>query len=134
MIPTEEIKPKIKELAEKYRLTLVVLFGSQATGKTHPQSDIDFAFLPSRAMNLSEIARMEFEFSQNLKLRNLELVNLKTATPFLLKQIAGKSILLYEREHFLFANFKIYAFKRFMEAKKLFDLRALSFDKFLQKI
>ena len=31
----EAVKPKIAELAEKYDLKLVVLFGSQVTGKTH---------------------------------------------------------------------------------------------------
>ena len=44
MIDMDKIKPQIKELAEKYGLKLVMLFGSQASGKTHKESDVDFAF------------------------------------------------------------------------------------------
>lgn len=40
---TKEHKEKIQEIAEKYQLKLVYLFGSQATGKTGPLSDYDFA-------------------------------------------------------------------------------------------
>jgi predicted nucleotidyltransferase len=134
MLDIEKIKPNIKQLAEKYGLSLVVLFGSQATGKTHSQSDVDLAFLAKRPMNLMEVAKMQTEFSEELKIRDLEMVALNGAHPFLLKQVAQKSIVLYEEEKFLFAKFKIYAFKSFIEAKKLFELRKLSFDKFLQKV
>jgi predicted nucleotidyltransferase len=134
MFNITKIKPEVKKLAEKYHLSLVVLFGSQVSGITHPQSDVDFAFLPEKRMSLIEIAKMQIVFSQRLKLKNLELVDLRAAPPLLLKQIAKKSVLLYEKEPFLFANFKIYALKCFMEAKKLLDLRESSLNKFLQRI
>lgn len=134
MLDIEKIKPDIKQLAEKYGLSLVVLFGSQATGKTHMKSDVDLAFLAKKPMNLMEIVKMQAEFSKELKIRDLETVALNGAHPFLLKQVAQKSVVLYEEEKSLFAKFKIYAFKRFIEAKKLFELRKLSFDKFLQKV
>lgn len=132
MMAFEELKPNIKELAEKYHLSMVVIFGSQVTGKTHLESDIDLGFLPKRAMGLKEIAEMGLEFSQNLKLKNLDLVNLKGASPFLLKEVADNSILLYEQNSFEYANFKIYAFKRFVEAKPLLALRESSLKKFLK--
>ena len=134
MIPFEEIKPKIKDLAEKYHLSLVVLFGSQATGKTHSLSDVDFAFINEKVLSPADMAKMQVEFSERLKIKNLEMVGLKGAHPFLLKQVAQKSVLLYENEPSLFSKFKIYAFKRFIEAKNLFDLKKLSLDRFLQKI
>lgn len=130
----EETKSKIEKLAKKHHLSLMVLFGSQATEKTHPQSDVDFAFLSEKQTSLSDIAKIEFEFSNELGIKNLELVDLKNAPPLLLKQIAKKSILLYEKETSLFANFRIYSLKRFMEEKKLLDLRELSLNKFLQTI
>jgi predicted nucleotidyltransferase len=134
MLNITKIKPEVKKLAKKYHLLLVVLFGSQVGGKMHPQSDVDFAFLSERRMGLLEIAKMQIEFSQRLKIKDLELVDLKAAPPLLLKQIAKKSVLLYEKEPFLFANFKIYALKNFMEAKKLLKLRESSLNKFLQRI
>ena len=34
-------KNEMAEIAEKYGLDFIVLFGSQATGRTHPKSDVD---------------------------------------------------------------------------------------------
>jgi len=134
MVITKEIKQGIKELAEKYRLLLVVLFGSQVKGKTHSQSDVDLAFSAEEPMSPADLAKMQTDFSENLKIKDLEMVGLNGAHPFLLKQVAQNSIVLYEKERSLFAKFKIYAFKRFVEARNLMDLRKLSLDRFLQKI
>ena len=132
----EKLKPKIAELAEKYGLSLVLLFGSQATGKTHPKSDVDIAFLTEKRLDLMDTIKLQMVFSETQKIKDLELVDIKNAGPLLLKQIAEKSVLLYEnkKDSFPFYNFKIYAFKIFMESKRLFDLQKLSFNKFLQKI
>ncbi len=134
MIDFNMLKPKIKELALKHQLSLVVLFGSQATGKTHPKSDVDFACLSKKPARPMDIARIAEDFSEKLGIKNLELVFLNGAYPFLLKQIAQKSKILYEEEPSLFAKFKIYAVKRFLEEKKLLDLREMSLNKFLQKV
>ena len=129
----EKIKPKIARLAEKYSLSLLLLFGSQVTGKTHLRSDVDLAFVSEKQLDLTEIAKMEIDFSQRLRIKNLEMVALNGAHPFLLKQITQKAVVLYEKEDSLFVKFKIYALKRFMEAKRLLDLRELSFNNFLQR-
>lgn len=128
----EKIKPEIQSLAKKYRLLLLVLFGSQAKGKTHPQSDVDLAFISEKLKRPMEIAEMETEFSQALKIKELEMTDIKSATPFLLKQIAQNSILLYEKEPTLFSRFKIYAFKIFMEAQPLLKIREAQLNKFLR--
>jgi len=131
---TDEIRQKVKVLAEKYGLVLVALFGSQVTGKTHPLSDTDIAFLPEQRMDLMDASRMEMDFAQTLKIKNLEMVDLMDATPLLMKQVSQKSVLLYEKERSVFARFKMYAFKIYVEAKKLLELREMSLNKFLQKI
>ena len=133
MIQIDKMKPLIKELAQKYHLLLVVLFGSQARGKTHAQSDVDIAFLSSSPMGLSNVAAMQFEFTQRLHLKDIELVDLHGASPLLLKEVARQSVLLYEKEPLEFAQFRIAAFKKYMEAKRLLDLRAASLEKFISK-
>lgn len=37
------LKKQFKQLAEKYNINTIYLFGSQSTGKPHPKSDYDFA-------------------------------------------------------------------------------------------
>lgn len=127
-------KEKIKALAENNNLSLIILFGSQARNKTHPQSDVDLGFLSVRFFSLADIAKMQFEFSQELKIENIEMVDLKSAPPLLLRRAAEQGILLYEKAPSGFARFKIYAFKRHMEAKPLLGLRKAALNKFLQKV
>lgn len=79
-----------------------------------------------------EIAQLQLAFSERLKLNNIELVDLKNASAVLLKQIAQKSVLLYENEKFAYAKFKIYALKRFMEAGRLLKLREHSLNHFIK--
>ncbi|HDK81390.1 MAG TPA: nucleotidyltransferase domain-containing protein, partial [Nitrospirae bacterium] len=55
MFNIAKTKPEVRKIAEKYRLPLVLLFGSQVSGRTHPQSDVDIAFLSEKRMSLIEI-------------------------------------------------------------------------------
>lgn len=64
---------------------------------------------------------------------NVELVDLKSAPPLLLKQVAEHSILLFESSRSIFALFKIYAYKLYVEAKPLFDLKKKQLNKMLKK-
>ena len=130
----QKIKPAVNELAQKFGLSLVVFFGSQATGKTHKKSDIDIAFLSDIKMGLYDIARMQIEFEQVLKIGKIELVDLRNSPPLLLKEIAKNSVLLYEKDALALARFKIYAFKRYVESKKLLTLRAAALDRFIKRI
>lgn len=134
MVDIEKIKTKVSALAPKHELLLLMVFGSQAAGKTHPKSDVDFGFLAQKRMGLLEIAKMQLEFSKKLKIPNLEMVDLKLATPLLLKNIARDAILLYQKEPGLFERFKIYGIKLFMEAQALLRLRKLSLNRFLEKV
>jgi len=127
------IIPKVEKLARKYEFDFVALFGSEASGKTHKQSDVDMAFSGARNFSPMEIARMQSDFSEELGIKDLELVNMKDAPPLLLKQVALKSRLIYEKNSSGFALFKIYAFKRYMEARKLLDLRELQLNRFLSQ-
>ncbi len=133
MIDAEKIKSNIKPLAEKYQLSLLALFGSQATGKTHSQSDVDFGFISEEKMSPKEIAEMQFDFSKKLEIKNLEMTDLKNVSPLLMKQAAQESILLYQKNKSVFDLFQIYAFRLFVEAKPLLELRKKSLNKFLGK-
>ena len=124
-------KSEIGDLAQKYRISLLMLFGSQATGKTHEKSDADIAFASERKLSPRETAEFAFELSVLAAFPRIELVDVRDAPPLLLKNIAMAGISVYESEPRTCALFKIYAIKRFMEAKRLFTLRAASLDAFL---
>lgn len=118
-----ETRARVSAIAEKYHLSLALLFGSQATGKTHIQSDVDIAISASHALRPRELAELAYDLSQALQAKEVDIVDLHGAPPLLLAQIARFGQLLYERESSMYARFRIYAIKRFMEAKPLFNMR-----------
>ena len=79
----ETIQPKIKELAGKYHLSLVLLFGSRATGKIHARSDFDVAYLSEKPLDLMDEARMLCDLMPIFRSDKIDLVNLKKAPPLL---------------------------------------------------
>lgn len=125
-------KNAIKHLAEKHGLTLVALFGSQATGKTHLGSDTDIAFFSEQPKNMRDIAEMQMEFTQALRIKDIELVDLAGKVPLFLKQVADQGVVLYEKDASVFDEFQIYAFKRYVEARPLFEMRRRFTENFIR--
>ena len=130
---TTEIKQKIETLAEKHALTLVVLFGSQATGKTHPHSDVDIGVMGLRPIDFGDNYNLQLAFSNIFKRPDIEVVNLRNVSPLLLKRVADHGILLFEKEKGLFTKLKIRAFKLYVENQPLFALGKRYVERFLEK-
>ena len=112
MIDIDSIKPEIQGLAEKHGLDSVVLFGSQATGRTHSKSDIDIAVLSRRPINRSRIA---MDLDEIFERDDVEVVDLSEASPTLMRSVVGDGKLLYENELGTFFRWKLYAIKIWME-------------------
>ncbi|MEK7480790.1 MAG: nucleotidyltransferase domain-containing protein [Patescibacteria group bacterium] len=128
-----EMRQRIVAIAEKYQLSLVLLFGSQATGKTHKQSDYDVAYLSERPLALMEESSLIVDLMPVFQTLTVDLVNLHNASPLLLKKIAERCMMLYEKERHLFAQFRIYAYKRYMEAQRLFRMRDQQLNRILHR-
>jgi predicted nucleotidyltransferase len=122
------LKPKIAELAQTYGLSLVVLFGSQATGKTHKESDVDVAYLSGKKLSFDDEVQVNFRLTEIFRNDKVSLVNLKTASPLLLKQIMTKAIVLHEGMPHLFVEEFLRALRLYEEAKPLFELRRQYLD------
>jgi len=120
----EKIKPKIAELADKYGLSLVLVFGSQTTGKTHPQSDVDIAYLSDNLLDLMEESALSVALMQIFKTNFVDIVSLRNASPLLQKEIADSAIVAHESRKSLFNEFVINAVKKYFETKKLFKIRS----------
>lgn len=128
------LQKRIPKIAKKYDLDFVVLFGSQATKKTHPESDVDLAFSSSNFFPLEKEIALSFDLSQSLQRADIDLVQTNHATPTLMRQISREGVVLYQKEPSLFAQFQMYAFKYFIEAKPLLSLRKKSLKQFLQRV
>lgn len=113
----------IKELAVKENLTMVLLFGSQAIRTAKAESDIDFAISAGRVLSDKELLNLNYLFSTVSSIDTVDVVDVMKAPPLLMKQIADSARLLYQKTPYEFPNFCIYALRRYIETKPLFDLR-----------
>lgn len=122
----EKIK-YIKKLAQKYSLELLLLFGSQVTGKTHKESDFDFGYLSRRRLNLEWEGRLINDLLflvEKHDERTINLVNIKKANPLLLYAMTSRTQLLFEKKPAMFAALRAYAFKKYVETKPLYKMKA----------
>lgn len=120
MINIDDIKLDVKKLAEKYSLSFVVLFGSQATGALHPKSDVDIAIL---SKNDVDMLSLTMDFYKLFKREDVEVVNLGTSSPTLLYVIVRDGKLLFENEPGVFLKWKLYAIWVWLDTMWLRRLR-----------
>lgn len=81
---------------EEPNLIALWLFGSAASGKTHPRSDLDFAALFQRRPDLLELGGLSSSISERLKRNDIDLVDLNSAPPFLRYRVLSGGILLLD--------------------------------------
>ena len=124
-------KEKIADIAKRHNLKLLVLFGSQATGHTHKQSDVDVGYLANREIDYRENYDISLELARIFKNPEVELVNINNVSPEFKKQVADTGIVLCEDDTSIFDQFRISAFKLYVESKPLREFRAASIKKFI---
>jgi predicted nucleotidyltransferase len=103
----------LTQLSRLFRLTLVVHFGSSATGRARDDSDYDLAVwttTPPRRRSLDWFGRLGAALDRALRPgRELDLVLLNGADSLLLFHVANRGRPLYERSPGVFAQFQSYA-------------------------
>jgi predicted nucleotidyltransferase len=108
---TAEQKLNIAKVAKKFKLKLILIFGSFARGRQRKDSDLDIAVFGSKGISFNEEIKIIGELSSIFR-KNVDLSVLNTANPLLTFQASKNSILLYgSKEDFL--KFKMYAFSRY---------------------
>ena len=124
----------LKNLLKKYEIVFLFLFGSKAKGEkyTHKYSDIDLAYLSKRDLSLKEESQMLLELSKFFRSSNLDLVDVKKAPPLLLKNIFENHKVIYCKDKKLYRLYQIYAIRKYLEAKPIFEIRNYQFKKFME--
>ena len=115
-------REKIRAVAEKYDLEFVVLFGSQATGRTHPKSDVDLAYFPPPIFPFDHESKLYLDMVEAIRKNEIDIINLKRASSLLLKQVVDKSLVLYEKHRGDFDEFVLYIFRIYNESAPLRQL------------
>lgn len=125
-------KTRLTEITHKYGLDLIVLFGSQATGRVIPGSDIDVAvrFIRRDWGNFDLELDLIAELMEAIRGDgDLDVAFLNGAAPMLLYQVAATGKLIYERNPGDFAQFRSYAARRYYDSEKFIKAQ----DRFLKE-
>lgn len=131
---TSQKRERLKEIAKTYNLKLVLIFGSAAKERAHPLSDVDVAVLAEdyEGFSLPQQSDLHYEIQCLFENREVDMVFLNRADPLFLKKILEDCIILYGKKEKL-AKLKIYAYKRYIDHKKYFDLERDYAERFIRK-
>ncbi len=115
-------KVKMAQIAQKYGLRLIMLFGSQAQKTGQRDSDVDLAFYPSHDCDEQQLYE---ELVHLLKRADLDLVNLRVTHNHIIRfEILHKGTVLYEEEPGIKSTLEWESYFDFMDFKHYYDLRS----------
>lgn len=124
---------QVESVAHRHRLKMALLFGSAASGKgEHPASDLDIAVLyEGKVADFRESAELRHDLQEIFPGRDVDLCLIDHADPLLLKKITENCLLLYGACRDL-QELKIYAYKRYHDHRRYFDIERAFVDRFLK--
>ncbi len=114
----EVVKGKLEAIFNEDGLQLVIVFGSAVSGKMHKKSDLDVAFLFDRPIDTVALIN---KVTNLLHTDNIDVVDLKRASPLLKFSIVKTGRLIYENEVGLFSAFYSLALRMYIDTQKLRD-------------
>lgn len=123
---------KLNQLAQKYHLRFVILYGSQATGKTRSDSDIDLGILGLRKFDYQTYLNLLRDLSEifgNSQNQELDVANLYRADPLFKYEVVKSGLLLYG-DKANYEEYKASTYYAFEDAKPLFKLERILVKKF----
>jgi len=112
----------LPEVLSRHRVLLLVLFGSTAKGKRHPNSDLDLAVLfdgPPPEDWMDPEIHLEQDLDDLLQPTcEMQLVALNRASELLQKEVADHGLLLYEDQPGRWMWYRIKAYRRYEDTEK----------------
>lgn len=118
-------KKSLTILAKQFGLDFIVAFGSQVSGRTHPGSDLDLGYTRA-GEDLSSERR--YALSQTLQEifpdYEIDLVNLRLASPLLQHRAGFQSRLLVEHRRHSFALYQMSSYINYIDTRYLRTLQS----------
>lgn len=120
---TDQQKIQLAEIAKKYQIKLMTIYGSQVNGKTHQNSDLDIGILLNQdPESFQTLLATQSELEKIFDNYKLDVRYLNNAKPFFLFEAVYKGKLLFGGSYD-YAKLCARVFKQFIDTKPLRDLR-----------
>lgn len=116
-----EHKKELSQIGQKHKLDLLILYGSQATGKINSQSDVDIAIYRRGGINSAEYLKIYSEINQVLKGFEVDVKSLHNTNPLFQFFVTNDGVLLFGNPLF-FAEIKASSYQNYMDSQSLFVL------------
>lgn len=118
--------PELGDLAQRFRIRMILQFGSTVTGTTHGRSDLDLAVqLDTPDVSLQTVLEMQEALQTRFPGREVDLAILNRADPLFLKKIVESCRLLFGAPQDL-AHLRLYAFKAYQDFRPYLELERQS--------
>ncbi len=111
-----QLRERLAPLFANPAIELVILFGSMASGEGHTESDLDLAVRGSGVLDLVALTN---DVTRLLHTDDVDLVDLRRASPLLMMEVARKGRLLYEKTSGIYPAFCSLAHRRYVDTAKL---------------
>ncbi|MBU0494577.1 MAG: nucleotidyltransferase domain-containing protein [Chloroflexi bacterium] len=126
-------EPAWTDVCQRHGISLVVLFGSQATGATRADSDMDLGVLVDKyPLEPEQELALIRDFVHTLRRADLDVTVLNHAAPLLCYHVARDGVPLYERDPQAFARYRFRAWKRFIDTARFRRLKQDYIEAFLR--
>lgn len=112
----------LRELAQRFRVRVILQFGSTVTGTTHARSDLDLAIqFETPNMSFQTVLEMQEALQTCFPGREVDLAILNRADPLFLKKIVESCRLLFGMPQDL-ARLRLHAFKAYQDFRPYLEL------------
>lgn len=118
-----EIEKQIRLLAETYKFSMVVLFGSRAQLRDRKDSDVDVAYLRAEKLSVGDELRLARELELIFQAPRADVVYIPDASPLFMYLMLQEGVILFESDSTIFPTMYTYAIKRFHENLPLYQMR-----------
>jgi len=126
-----EVDPDmLRQIVQRYRLKLLVYFGSYARQDdyNHSSSDIDIAYISEQSLNHRQLFDLMSDLIRLHRKSNIDLVNLQTSSGLLKEAVANDGLVLYEKEEGYFLSLCPYLYKSYYETRKFRQIKHAIFE------
>jgi len=115
-------KRLFKKIAKKYKIKLLLMFGSQVNKKTHRLSDFDIGVLfEKNQFSFEKYSRLLNGLQEIFPEKEIDLAIINNADPLFLAKILENCQLFFGKKRDL-NELKLYSFHQFCDYQKYFNL------------
>ncbi len=123
---------KLKDIAKRYKLELILMFGSRVSNNIHSESDIDIAVYGKHILSEKEKIALIVEFSNIFHKDKIDIVDIKTASPLLKREIFKSYKVLYQKTPMLLHQLELVSIYEYKESEILYQIRRERLQEFIR--